>query len=160
MSVNYINGNLLDSDADFICHQVNCRCKMNAGVAKAIRNKWPMVYNVYEARFYTLPPLTAPIDFMGTIQVVEISDYYTLPKRQRVVNMFAQMDYGHDGKRYTSYDSFWSCLGHIKEIAPKGSKIAFPDHIGCGFGGANWNVIRAMIEEVLGTDYEVYIIKY
>ena len=35
-----INGDLLNANTDFICHQVNCQGKMNSGVAKAIRNKW------------------------------------------------------------------------------------------------------------------------
>ena len=44
---NIIDGNLLDSDATVICHQVNCQGKMNSGVAKAIRNKYPRVYEEY-----------------------------------------------------------------------------------------------------------------
>ena len=71
--------------------------------------------------------------------------------------MFAQQWYGYDGKRYISYDAFWACLGGIRDSVPKGSKIGFPAEIGCGLGGANWKVIREMIVEVLGEDYEVYI---
>ena len=71
--------------------------------------------------------------------------------------MYAQDSYGYDGRRYTSYDAFWSCLGAIRDSVPKGSKIGFPFKIGCGLGGANWEVIRTMIEEALGNDYEVYI---
>ena len=40
---------------------------------------------------------------------------------------------------------------------PKGSTIGFPKNIGCGLGGGNWKVISALIEEILGEDYEVYI---
>jgi hypothetical protein len=39
-----------------------------------------------------------------------------------------------------------------------GATIGFPDHIGCGLGGANWEVILTMIEEALN-DYNVYIYK-
>ena len=73
--------------------------------------------------------------------------------------MFAQDGYGYDGRRYTSYDAFWACLGEITKTVPKGSTIAFPDHIGCCRGGANWEVIRTMIEVVLGWDYKVYLYK-
>ena len=42
-----INGNLLDTKADFICHQVNCQGKLNSGVAKAIRERYQQVYIFY-----------------------------------------------------------------------------------------------------------------
>ena len=88
---------------------------------------------------------------LGHLQQVKVSD------KQTVINMFAQQYYGYDGKRYTSYDAFWACLGGIRDSVPKGSKIGFPWQIGCGLGGANWEVIMTMIEEVLAEDFEVYI---
>jgi cell division protein FtsL len=88
---------------------------------------------------------------LGQIQVIPVAD------KKNVINMFAQQYYGYDGKRYTSYDAFWSCLGKIREQVPKGSKIAFPYKIGCDRGGANWNVILSMIAEILGTDYKITI---
>lgn len=41
-----IDENLLDAKNGIICHQVNCQGKMNSGVAKAIREKYPRVYSV------------------------------------------------------------------------------------------------------------------
>ena len=40
-------GNLLESDMDYICHQVNCQGRMASGIAKSIREKWPEVYEAY-----------------------------------------------------------------------------------------------------------------
>jgi O-acetyl-ADP-ribose deacetylase (regulator of RNase III) len=144
--VYYVNGNLLDAKTNFICHQVNCQRKMNSGIAKAIREKWPCVYDVYLKREPELGKICL-VNIVGNIPI------------QGIINMYGQDTYGYDGRRYTSYDAFWSCLHEIKDILPKGDTIAFPDHIGCCRGGANWNIIKAMIEEVLGTDYEVYIYK-
>ena len=90
---------------------------------------------------------------LGEIQLVPVEVDKT------VINMFSQQYYGYDGKRYTSYDGFWSCLGQIREKVLVGSKIGFPDHIGCGLGGANWEVIKTMILEALSEDYDVYIYK-
>ena len=163
--------NICDSQCDAICHQVNCRGVMNSGVAKAIREKWPQVYENYKIKFneckksveemyqhYGNSPFSISDLMLGTIQHVPLyDDYYKTEKHQGVINMFAQSGYGYDGKRYTSYDAFWSCLGWIKEITPKGSSIAFPKYIGCCRGGANWEVIYKMIEEVLGKDYNVEI---
>ena len=144
--VHYVQGDLLASDCNYICHQVNCQARMGSGIAKSIREKWPAVYDMYMQ--------VAKPDCLGSIQTVFICGNIPI---QGVINMFAQENYGYDGRRYTSYDAFWSCLGQIKEFAPKGSKIGFPYCIGCGLGGANWKVISAMIEAVLGEEYEVYI---
>ena len=146
--VTFHNGNILDSGADIICHQVNCMGKMNSGVAKAIREKWPEVYTMYRAKY------ECQVDLLGQIQPVIID------ANKAVINMFAQYNYGYDGRRYTSYDAFWSCLGEIKKYLNPGITIAFPARIGCVRGGANWNVILTMIEEVLGADYNVEIWDY
>lgn len=168
-----VKGSLLDSNVDYICHQVNCQGKMNSGIAKAIREKWPIVYTNYMAKFEAMRESIVKMcgcftemansmnisEFMlGDIQIVGLwEDYETDVKHQSVINMFAQQHYGYDGRRYTSYDAFWKCLGAIKDIVPKGSSIGFPDHIGSCRGGANWEVIKTMIEQVLGEDYEVFI---
>lgn len=163
--VHFVEGNLLDSNVDFICHQVNCQGAMRSGIAKAIRDKWPVVYDEYKAKFDDMEAkliemcsswesqLDVSEVLLGDTQFVKVND------KQTVVNMFAQQYYGYDGRRYTSYDAFWSCLGAIKDYAPHGFSIGFPDHIGSVRGGANWNVIKTMIEEVLGEDYDVYIYK-
>ena len=172
--IHELTGNLLDSDCHFICHQVNCQGKMNSGIAKSIREKWPKVYENYMQWYTTFDAwahahtnneyeYTAAYAMLGKVQIVALYDKYDLlhaSEHQYVINMAAQNGYGYDGKRYTSYDAFWLCLGEIKEVVPKGTTIAFPKNIGCCRGGANWNVIRTMIEEALGNDYEVYIYEY
>ena len=44
----YVKGNILDSDADAILHQVNCQGVMGAGLAKQIRGRYPNVYEKYK----------------------------------------------------------------------------------------------------------------
>ena len=146
--INYINANLLDSDCNFICHQVNCQGKMGSGVAKQIRDRWPEVYTNY-AR-------VVDSKMLGKVQILYVEDA-NIPF-QCVVNMFAQEFYGYDENRYTSYDAFWSCLNELKSKIPKGATIAFPYKIGCGLGGANWEIIEKMIDVVFA-DYGVFIYK-
>ena len=149
----WIKGDLLEADLDYYCHQVNCQGKMGSGIAKSIKEKWPVVYDRYIETFnYAKKVFINASDYMlGAINIVEVE------KDKNVINMFAQEYYGYDGKRYTSYDAFWSCLGEILRTVPEGSSIGFPKGIGCGLGGANWQVIETMIREVLDNDYEVYI---
>lgn len=154
MSMHHVIGDLLESDCDYICHQVNCQGKMNSGIAKSIREKWPVVYTNYMAKYFNMLPEL----LLGDIQIVGLwEDFYATDFHQSVINMFSQEHYGYDGRRYTSYDAFWNCLNLIKNNIPKGKKIGFPGHIGCVRGGANWNVIYEMINQVLAEDYEVYI---
>ena len=165
MSMHFIKGNLLEANLDYYCHQVNCQGRMGSGIAKSIKEKWPSVYDEYMKKcrdredeiYHMCGGLENGIDWsetlLGDIQLVHVDE------NKNVINMFAQQYYGYDGKRYTSYDGFWSCLGKIREQVPFGSKIGFPDCIGCGLGGANWEVIRTMIWEALSKDYDVYIYK-
>ena len=162
-----IKGNLLDTHCQFICHQVNCQGVMGSGVAKAIRDKWPIVFEHYKQKYdfaFDLarddknPKITASSYLLGTIQFVPLyKDYQNDIKHKHVINIFAQDNYGYSVIQYTSYDAFWKCLQSIAAMVPKGSTIAFPKNIGCCRGGANWKVISTMIEEVLGKDYEVFI---
>lgn len=153
MGVHYKTGNLLDAPVDYICHQTNCQGRMASGIARQIRERWPVVYDEYREIYMSHLTKGGVVYLQGHSQIVPVDN------NKKVINMFAQLFYGYDGKRYTSYDAFWSCLGEIKNSVPKGSKIGFPYRIGCGLGGANWEVISTMIEEVLAKDYEVYIYK-
>ena len=145
--VKEIKGDLLAADLDVVCHQVNCQGKMNSGIAKSIREKYPQVYRDY----MMLSAMTEPEKLLGEVQPVIMDDGKFI-----VMNMFSQLNYGYDGRRYTSYDAMWMCLNKINNYIPKDKKIGFPARIGCVRGGANWNIVRAMIEEVF-SDKEVYI---
>jgi hypothetical protein len=125
---------------------------MGSGVAKAIKDKWPVVYTDYRRFYENIVSSNKPL--LNQIQIVIVST------EQSVINMFAQEYYGYDGDQYTSYDAFWKCLNEIKNIVPKGSKIAFPSKIGCCRGGANWKVILTMISEVLESEYNIEIWEY
>ena len=156
-------GNLLESDCDYICQQVNCQGKMNSGIAKQIREKWPVVYQNYMAKCNFSHPsgYIRPELLLGDIQIVGLwNDYNETKFHQSVINMYSQLNYGYDGRSYTSYDAFWNCLNLIKQSVTTDKKIGFPYNIGCGLGGANWNVILTMIDTVL-TDYtvEIYVLE-
>ena len=148
MKIIHVKCDILEIDCQVICHQVNCMGAMRSGVAKAIREKWPVVYETY------LLGLKLKSETLGTISVADVD------RNKHVVNMYSQYEYGYDGKRYTSYDAFCSCIEEIKAFAIYNDikSIAFPYNIGCCRGGANWNVIYTMIESVFNdTDLDIYI---
>lgn len=147
--IKFSHGDLLEAKEDIIVHQVNCQGKMNSGIAKQIREKWPRVYDEY--MHLTLNGLVRP-NLLGSVQVVGVGDKF-------VANLFGQEYYGYDGQRYTSYDAVYEGLKYIKEKAQALSlSVALPYNIGCDRGGADWFIVDAMIQRIFA-DYEVHLYK-
>ena len=99
--------------------------------------------------FINITPLN-PLISKCQIKVCYVSDEpnRNRPGKQYVANLFAQDRYGYDGQMYTSYDAFLNCLKKLKEFCIENNikSIAFPEKIGCGRGGADWQIISRMIE--------------
>lgn len=151
MAVIFKNGDMFTSDAQILCHQVNCMGRMGSGIAKTVREKFPNVYESYMHLCHS--GMFAPDELLGRTLICKCGD-------KSMANLFAQLNYGYDGKLYTSYEAFHKCLRSIKRSVPKGSSIAFPYGIGCGLGGGKWEIIISIIYEELGNDYEVEVWKY
>ena len=153
--IHWVHGDILDSNCNYICQQVNCRGVMGSGLAKQIRDRWPQVYENYRAKY--AEAIWNRVRILGDIQICALyEDYNKTDFHQHVVNFFSQDGYGNDGRRYTSYDAFWNCLHWLNKCAGPDATIAIPYNIGCGLGGGNWEVIYTMIEEVLSSR-EIYI---
>lgn len=136
-----IDGNLLKAEADVIVHQVNCMGVMGSGVAKAIRDMYPNVFDAYKMaiNYYG----KEHINPLGKIQSVDVN--FNKPNTyHEVVNLFAQNQFGYDGKVYTSIDAFKDGLVEINKRY-KDKVVAFPWLIGCVRGGANWDDILPLI---------------
>ena len=86
--VTVVKGDLLDAKETIIAHQVNCQKRMNSGVAKAIREKYPIVFERYE----NTKPALGLVEFIYAGE--DTGKHY-------IANMYAQDRYGYDGKQYT-----------------------------------------------------------
>lgn len=142
MELKQVEGNLLDSKATLICHQTNCQGAFGSGVAKAVKDKWPVVYEKYK-KAYDQNVLQGynTRHLLGKIQVVNVSD------TQKVVNLFAQDKYGYDGAKYTSYDALDMCLKKLRDYCVEHNvkNVAFPHMMSCCRGGGDWGVVSMMI---------------
>lgn len=148
--IEIIQGDLLESSENLILHQVNCQGKMNSGIALLIKEKHPKAFEDYISK-YNSEIFT--INLLGEIYVSPVSN------EQHIVHMFSQFNYGYDGKRYTDYEAIYKCLERVSSIAKtKGLSVALPYNMGCDRGGANWNIVRAMIDELF-KDIKVKIYK-
>ena len=139
MEIVYKKGNLLDAQTNVIAHQVNCQGVMGSGVAKQIKEKWPDVFAQYSYHTTMLENTC-----LGNCQMVQIN------KSQFVANLFGQRYYGRENLRYTSYDGIYDALAKLQVYMDNRNcnSVAFPYKMSSDRGGADWNVILAMIESV------------
>jgi O-acetyl-ADP-ribose deacetylase (regulator of RNase III) len=145
--LHYLTCDLLDCDADLICHQVNCQGVMGAGLARSIRTKYPEVFSAYVEKCTRYARSQA---LLGTVQAISIA-----PSKY-IVNIFGQWRYGTD-RRHTDYNALDRAFHTINERC-KNKSIAIPYKMGCGLGGGDWNIVLNLIERNL-TDCEVLICK-
>lgn len=134
------NGNLLDSTADIIAHQTNCSGSMNSGVAKAIKDAYPRVWEQYKKAY------DKGLLKLGMCQVVKTNP--NGEDNRLVANLFGQDKYGYNGQRYTNYEGIYVALEKLAVYCKENNlkSVAFPWKMSSDRGGADWMVICAMIE--------------
>ena len=152
--VRIVDGDLFKArDVDIIAHQVNCQGVMGSGVARQVRELFPHAFEGYKSlvAMSRFDP-RGKCSLLGHTQFIEAAH---ADRHVYVANMFAQLDYGYDGKLYTDYAAFRQCLSRIRNLVKTSTacgagRIGMPFRIGCDRGGADWEVIRHMIETELG----------
>lgn len=148
-----IDGNIFDSKADAILHQVNCQGVMGSGVAKQVKERYPTVFHWYKqwcdenkeaAQQLGKSPL------LGKIQIVYKEDFPVddIKDSQVIVNLYAQDRFGRGTKCYTDYDALRTCLKQV-DTAFNGKSVAIPYMMSCGRGGGDWDIVSKIIEEEL-----------
>lgn len=144
--VEYVKGDIFDTDCDVICHQVNCKSVMGSGIAYTIRNKYPKVYTSYKKYCDMLHD-----KLLGCIQPVECDDII-------IVNLFSQDDYGREkGRVYTDYDALDSCLEKLYNYCSIGNyNLAIPYRMSCRLAGGDWNIVKGMIDKYFKEDDFIY----
>lgn len=110
-----------------IAHGVNCKGKMGAGVALAIRKTWPDAYTKYAA-------ITPDDNLAGSCQQVVVSDSLT------IANCFTQVNCGDDPTvRYASPEYIRSSLtAALTACEAYGIGTLHTVKIGCERGGLDW----------------------
>lgn len=144
----YIKGNILEEFEKFeercdLIHQVNCQGVMGAGLAKAIRDKYPNHYIDYK-------------HMLGMEDHIEyvLGDCFPtwVGNMKYIVGVYGQARYGRD-KRHTNYAALSS--GLCKYISASGYGVTrpkptllIPKGIGCGLGGGDWNIVEILLKDI------------
>ncbi|WYV99480.1 phosphatase [Pseudomonas phage vB_PpuM-NoPa] len=168
MKIQYKKGCLIQGfkkhEVQAIAHQANCQNTMGSGVAKAIREAYP---EVYEADCETIK---GAVDKLGTLSMVIVPrdrrksfskcidmDAYCGP----IFNLYGQFNYGRDSEVvYTDIGALRSALQQMKLFldAMDITRVGLPK-LGCGLGGEKWENVSLVIEEVL-CDNGIQVIVY
>lgn len=147
--IQIIHGNLLETNAQIIAHQTNCRGVARSGVAKQIMKKYPVNNSMYS--MFCKRGSTEYI--LGTVYCVEVGD------GKVVANLFGQDGYGRD-RQHTDYEALGSAMRQLRNfmIIEGYTSVAFPYGIGCVRGGGDWSVVSLIIDKHF-KDMECYIYK-
>jgi len=146
--IRIVDGDLLESKANIIAHQVNCQGVMGSGVAKAIKKNYPYAFKCYKEYIKE----NSPELVFGFCQLVPI--YLPSGKPKYIANLFGQFDYGYNGDCYTNIDKLRTAFLALNEFAEEENlTVAMPYKIGCVRGGANWNEVLKMICNIFQNVY-------
>lgn len=152
--IKIVNGSLLDAKENIICHQVNCQGVMGAGVALAIKKKWPEVYTRYSqfcnqvkrGESIVNEKILRTEDMLGLILPIKVDD----TKDIAVFNFFSQLNYGR-GSNQTSLEDFEKCVNKTHALACTENKtVAMPYKIGCGLAGGDWKDVYEILYRYFG----------
>ena len=156
-----IDINIVEADVDIIAHCCNCQNTMGSGVARAIRDKWP---EVYEADCETKK---GDVNKFGKFSLANIKNPDNRIKK--VYNLYGQYSYGRE-RRQVNYEKMYSAIELMRnDIVDRLSSIEDQSKIRVGFphgmasmrAGGDWRIIEKMIEVIFEkTNIEVCICKY
>ena len=165
-----INKDILTVDKGVIVHSVNCIGAVG-GLAGAIARKWPK--NAEEYRSH-VNRQKMPIMLLGSVFDVNVAHNVI------VANLFGQNKVGTN-QRQTEYAALIAGFkriasthfeGNDKETVDFGrfgledvqivlDDIYIPYKIGCGLGGADWNIVEEIINKIFDSShFNVYICKH
>lgn len=165
-----INKDILTVDKGVIVHSVNCIGAVG-GLAGAIARKWPKNAEQYRTH---VKRQTLPIKLLGSVFVVNVAHNVI------VANLFGQNNVGTK-ERQTEYAALiqgfkiiastvflgndietkdFGILG-IEDVRNQLQAIYIPYKIGCGLGGADWNIVEEIINKTFEkSEKNVFICKY
>lgn len=147
MKIEYRSGDMFSAPECFLVHGCNAQGVMASGVAKAMRTIYPEAFTAYIRAYRHLGLKLGEIIWADCKQDGRI-----------IANAITQNKYGRDGARYVDYDAVRKVMGEINTFCGNSGfepatiknpiSSAVMPLIGAGFGGGEWSVISAIIEEM------------
>jgi len=151
--VKIIKGDLLESkDWNVAAHNANSLKTFGAGIALAIKKKWPEVYQA---------------DINHTGNKLGNFSFSTLPDNRVFFNLYAMNGIGNNGNplnRNCSYDALYDALYKMCEYLECDlfcTTIIGVPLLGCGLAGGEWVIVEAILKDIenkFDVEFYVYVI--
>lgn len=135
--IEYKQGNLLDVTQGIIVHGCNQQYVFGAGVALAVRQKYPKCYEQYKDPYERL--------YLGRVIWYDHSDADE-SSELFIANAITQEHYGTN-KRHVNYAAIVGCF---EEVFAKARAYDYDVHfpkIGAGLAGGDWDIIEQLIND-------------
>jgi O-acetyl-ADP-ribose deacetylase (regulator of RNase III) len=133
----FIKSDITLINRGIIAHGVNCQRTMGSGVAKAIKDKWPVVYEEYMK-------YPKGRENLGKVNFVPVTANIW------VANCFTQIYYGRNSNtKYASPIAIRNCMLSVFPFASSNETPVCLPKIGCGLGGLSWKEeVEPIIQEM------------
>lgn len=178
--VKHIKGNLLDFPSycktnrneyvgiNVIAHSCNCQNVMGAGIAKQIKDRFPQAFEAdrerWDNEYNDGGHWRSQI---GDYSKAEIESKFLPNNKGRIYNLYTQSGYS-TSKREVNYEYFWRAMKAMQEDllfiqheTGEQQVLGLPYGISCGLAGGNWEIIKAMIEDIfLNSLIKTYIVEF
>lgn len=122
-----------------------------AGFASSLRRKHPAVWEQFQA---DAPPKSHGLQ-LGQVYTGQIAEQVS------VVHMVAQHGIGQSKTQRLRYAALADCLVKVRDLAKESGASVHMPRVGTGHGGANWDIVKELIQEVLvdrGVGTTVYML--
>lgn len=147
--ISHITRDITSVDTGIIAHGCNTHGVMGAGVAAAIKSKFPTAFQEYHR---LCKKYSDPTELLGTCQIVDVSEDL------RIANCFTQASYGRNGK-HADIDAIKSSLDGLFAYASVKLMPIYLPKIGAGLGGLDWETdVLPVIEELASEHSDVSIL--
>jgi O-acetyl-ADP-ribose deacetylase (regulator of RNase III) len=154
--IKVINGDLTAVEDGVILHGCNAQGVMGSGVAKALRDKYPEIFDPYKK---VCDSVTNKAELLGEIVPVVIEG-----TNVTVVNGITQINYGKDGKVYADLTAIRKAV--VNTALTFQEDIHLPA-IGSGLGGLDWDkevlpllrTIDTWLTDVCGLQINIVVYK-
>jgi len=146
--IQYIKGNVFDTDCDIIAHGCNCRGGYGKGVARAMSKIHPAAKNAY------LTKHRAEGWKLGDVQFVESHG-------KIIANCATQKNFWSKGKKdvLVSYWAVRSCMDKLFNYAYKNNLTVAMPKIGSGLAGGDWEqIVKSIDRAANGQTVKVYVL--